>query len=97
MGGCARLDKVLDTMLGVQSGKIRPCDLWKVGEEFFVLIFCLGNGAEVECRDLARLHKVEKKNMFWHSQAIFPSGPLGVNWFAENRHLHVIGGRTPRQ
>ena len=49
-GRAYNLDAVVDTMLGVQGGKVRPCVLWKVGKELVVLISWLGNGAEVERR-----------------------------------------------
>ena len=49
-GGACGLDNVFDTMLGVQSGEVRPCDLCKVGQELVMLISSLGNGAEAEHR-----------------------------------------------
>ena len=33
---------VFNTMLGMQGGKVRPCDLWKVDEELVILISWLG-------------------------------------------------------
>ena len=47
-GRACGVDVVFDTMLGVQGGKVRPCDLRKVGKELVVHVSWLGNGAEVE-------------------------------------------------
>ena len=48
-GRACGLHEVLDTMLGVPSGKVRPYDLQTVGKEFIEFISWPGNGAEVEC------------------------------------------------